>query len=131
MPFLFVNGVALAAAFETGRIVDPTAFARMAAARGEAYATFHIKHLLVHWVPVLMMWTWLRLNRARYRAILSWSPATGVYTATVHLVWAYANFGTLDLSGVYVVMEKSHWETMWTVAVATHVAAGMLWRFVI
>lgn len=131
VPFLFVNAFAFASAFEYAQVLDRTAFGRLAAARGESFTEFYAKHLLVHWFPVAVMWLWLKMNKTRYREILPWNPATGIYTAGVHLAWAYANFGTLDLSGVYVYMQKEHWDAMWTVAISNHVAMGMLWRYVI
>ena len=131
VPFLFVNSCAILAGFNAACDADPTAFGRMAAENGDSPGTFWWKHAAVHWLPPALLYSWLVSDRERYLARGALSPFTGIVTAAVHLAWAIVNFGTLDLSEVYVAMEGAAWSSAWGSAVLVHVLFGCTWRLII
>lgn len=131
IPFLFINAMAVATAFSAADLIDPTAFERMAARNGDTYRGFLSKHYAVHWAPVVLTFVWLVADRGRHLRETPWDPMTGGYTAAVHVAWALLNFGTLDMSSVYVELSPGDWYLCWATAVATHLAVGCTWRWMV
>jgi hypothetical protein len=131
IPFLFVNSVAVVTAFNAANQFDPTAFERMASQNGDSLTQFWLKHCLVHWGPVYITFFWLVADKERHLQAVPWDPMTGVYTAAVHLAWALLNFGSLDLSSVYVKLSPGHWDLCWSTAVFMHLVLGCSWRWMV
>ena len=131
IPFLFVNSVAVVTAFNAADQFDRSAFERMALLSGDSPTFFWLKHCAVHWAPVLITYVWLVADKERHLRAVPWDPMTGVYTAVVHLAWALINFGTLDLSSVYVKLSPGEWDLCWTSAVFMHLAIGGSWRWIV
>lgn len=131
VPFLFVNSCAILAGFNAACDADPTAFERMAAKSGDSLGTFQMKHAAVHWLPPAIFYMWMVSDRERYLARGALSPFTGLVTAAFHIAWALANFGSLDLSEVYVDMAGSAWNRAWGSAVLAHILFGCSWRLIV
>jgi hypothetical protein len=127
-PFLFVNFAAVSVSFHTARIMDQTVFERVASRSCWTLTGFHVRNFMVHILPTAMLYAWLRLRPNQYKVKVPAGPSIGVLTAAVHLLWAYINFGTLDLSDTYVELPPSSWNVMWSVAIATHVVMGCAWN---
>lgn len=128
IPFLFVNSVAVVTAFNAADQFDPTAFERMASKNGDSPTGFWLKHCAVHWGPVILTFIWLVADKERHLRAVPWDPMTGVYTASLHVAWAILNFGTLDLSSLYVKLSPGDWDLCWSTALFMHFVIGCAWR---
>lgn len=127
MPALFVNHVAISFSFQYAVISNPGAAVTMAARSGWTDAGFHARNFLVHWLPAALLM--LRVSNPEYKTIVRVSPA--LFSASVHLAWAYLNHGSLDLSGAYVRLPIAAWESAWDVALAAHFLAGAYWVIIL
>ena len=132
VPALFVNSVALSASFHSSIVFDKSAFPRMAKFCGWSMQGFHIRNALVHILPSVILYAWMKRDKKGYvQAVHGAGPAIGVITASMHLVWALLTAGGLDLSELYIKFEPEIWIKMWIVAVVFHVLIGMTWTLII
>ena len=130
-PFLLVNFLAVSVSFHFAILLDPTACGRVARLYGWSTFGFHCRNFVIHILPVVLIYWWIRRYQAQYKEMIPASPCIGLCTATVHLLWALLNVGSLDLSHVYIHFPVNDWNYMWCVAVGVHVLSGCCWKIIL
>ena len=76
---------------------------------------------MAHHAPIFLVWWWWGLYG--YPAPLL-GHFTGVATLAVHIYWAYAAAGGLDLSSIYGYLSTDNWHRLWKCGAITHLAVS-------
>ena len=109
--------VGVASSFYATPMVDGKAYERIRRKCGWTVWQFHAGSAVLHLAPL-----WLVAARPPERVTL----AHGAAAAGVHLAWAAVWVGTFHLDEVYVPLRPGQWAVLWSVALASELAAPMV-----
>lgn len=106
--------------FTLARVVDKTAYTRLAEKRKLSTLEFHLGNTVTHVLPVVCA-----ASLALHERSFAWWH--GASAALIHtLWWVWVSHGSLVLDDVYVPLSRSRWIFLCSVAVAVETAVPLL-----